>query len=38
MLSRMANLEQQKRMVQLIEPAYLIESDMLAELASVVKK
>lgn len=38
MLSRMANLETQKRMVQLIEPAYLIEADMLSELASVARK
>lgn len=38
MLSRMANLETQKRMVQLIETAYLIEADMLSELASVARK
>ena len=35
LLSRMANLEKQKRMVQLIEPAHLMEDGQLAELASV---
>jgi len=35
MLSRMANLEKQNRMVQLVEPAHLIEAEELAELASV---
>lgn len=34
-LSRMANMEKQKRMVQLLEPAFLIEGDDLESLASV---
>jgi purine-binding chemotaxis protein CheW len=38
MLTRMANLEKQKRMVQLIEPAHLIAADELKALASVAKK
>jgi purine-binding chemotaxis protein CheW len=35
LLSRMANMEKQKRMVQLLEPAYLVEGDELANLAAV---
>ena len=35
LLSRMANMEQQKRMVQLLEPAYLVEGEELAKLAAV---
>lgn len=35
-LSRMANMEKQKRMVQLLEPAFLIEGDELDSLACVV--
>jgi purine-binding chemotaxis protein CheW len=34
-LSRMANMEKQKRMVQLLEPAFLIEGDELESLAGV---
>lgn len=37
LLSRMANLEKQKRMVQLIEPAHLVEGEQLAELAAVTE-
>ncbi len=35
LLSRMANMEKQKRMVQLLEPAFLVEGDELATLAAV---
>jgi purine-binding chemotaxis protein CheW len=35
LLSRMANMEKQKRMVQLLEPAYLVEGEELANLAAV---
>lgn len=35
LLSRMANMEKQKRMVQLLEPAYLVEGEELASLAAV---
>jgi purine-binding chemotaxis protein CheW len=35
LLSRMANLEKQKRMVQLIDPPHLMEKKELAALASV---
>jgi purine-binding chemotaxis protein CheW len=35
LLARMANMEKQKRMVQLIDPAYLIQSEELQTLASV---
>lgn len=35
-LSRMANMEKQKRMVQLLEPNFLIEGDELESLAGVV--
>ncbi|HIJ94376.1 MAG TPA: chemotaxis protein CheW [Desulfuromonadales bacterium] len=35
LLSRMANLEKQKRMVQLLEPTHLVESDQLQELAAM---
>lgn len=35
LLARMANLEKQKRMVQLIAPAYLIEGHELADLATL---
>jgi purine-binding chemotaxis protein CheW len=36
LLARMANLEKQKRMVQLIEPAHLIEAGDLVQLADMV--
>lgn len=35
LLSRMANMEKQKRMVQLLEPAYLVEGEDLESLAAV---
>ena len=35
LLARMANLEKQKRMVQLIEPAYLIDDNDLAQLSAL---
>lgn len=35
LLSRMANMEKQKRMVQLLEPAYLVEGEELSTLAAV---
>ena len=35
LLSRMANMEKQKRMVQLLEPAYLVADEELATLATV---
>lgn len=35
LLSRMANMEKQKRMVQLLEPAYLVEGEDLTTLAAV---
>jgi purine-binding chemotaxis protein CheW len=35
LLSRMANLEKQKRMIQLIEPRYLVEQKELVALAAV---
>jgi purine-binding chemotaxis protein CheW len=35
LLSRMANMEKQNRMVQLLEPAYLVEGEELANLAAV---
>jgi purine-binding chemotaxis protein CheW len=35
LLARMANLEKQKRMVQLIEPAHLIDSGDMAMLAKM---
>jgi purine-binding chemotaxis protein CheW len=35
LLSRMANLEKAKRMIQLLDPAHLVEGPKLAELASV---
>ena len=35
LLSRMANMEKQKRMVQLIDPAHLVEGKELEELSSV---
>jgi purine-binding chemotaxis protein CheW len=35
LLSRIANMEQQKRMVQLLEPAYLVEGEDLTTLAAV---
>ena len=34
LLARMANLEKQKRLVQLIDPAHLVEGDQLASLAA----
>lgn len=37
LLSRMANMEKQKRMVQLIEPLHLIEAKELAELVAVTE-
>jgi purine-binding chemotaxis protein CheW len=38
LLSRMANLEKQKRMVQLLEPSNLMEDDELAQIAAVAKE
>ena len=35
LLARMANMEKQKRMVQLLDPAYLVEGDELKNLAAV---
>jgi purine-binding chemotaxis protein CheW len=35
LLSRMANLEKQKRMVQLLEPAHLVENNHLSDLAAM---
>ena len=35
LLSRMANLEKQKRMVQLLDPAHLMGTEEIAELAAV---
>jgi purine-binding chemotaxis protein CheW len=35
LLSRMANMEKQKRMVQLLDPAFLVEGEELANLAEV---
>jgi purine-binding chemotaxis protein CheW len=35
LLSRMANLEKQKRMLQLLDPVHLLEGSNLAELASL---
>jgi len=35
LLSRMANMEKQKRMVQLLDPSYLVEGDELSNLAAV---
>jgi purine-binding chemotaxis protein CheW len=35
LLARVANLKQQKRMVQLIAPAHLVESRELAEIATL---
>jgi purine-binding chemotaxis protein CheW len=35
LLARMANLEKQKRMVQLISPAHLVQGGELSELASM---
>ena len=35
LLSRMANMEKQKRMVQLLEPAHLVEGEELTNLAAV---
>jgi purine-binding chemotaxis protein CheW len=35
LLARMANLEKQKRMVQLIDPEHLVERDQIASLAAV---
>jgi purine-binding chemotaxis protein CheW len=37
LLSRMANLEKQKRMVQLLDPAHLMEQREIAELAAVAE-
>jgi purine-binding chemotaxis protein CheW len=37
LLSRMANLEKQKRMVQLLDPAWLLEGDELAALATALE-
>lgn len=37
LLSRMANLEKQKRMVQLIEPAHLVEGQELSEIIAVTE-
>lgn len=38
LLSRMANMEKQKRMVQLLDPSHLIEGDDLSSLAAVKGK
>jgi purine-binding chemotaxis protein CheW len=38
LLSRMANLEKQKRMVQLLEPSYLIDNGHLSDLAAISKQ
>ena len=38
LLSRMANLEKQKRMVQLIEPAHLVEGQELAAIVAVTEQ
>ena len=35
MLSRMANMEKQNRMVQLLDPSHLVEGEDLSKLASV---
>jgi purine-binding chemotaxis protein CheW len=35
LLARMANMEKQKRMVQLLDPAYLVEGDELKNIAAV---
>jgi len=35
LLSRMANMEKQKRMVQLLDPAYLVEGEELTSLVAV---
>ena len=35
LLARMANLEKQKRMIQLIEPEHLVEGEQLRELSRV---
>lgn len=37
LLSRMANLEKQKRMVQLLEPSHLVEGDDLSSLSAVAE-
>lgn len=37
LLSRMANLERQKRMVQLVDPSHLVEGKALKELAAVME-
>jgi purine-binding chemotaxis protein CheW len=34
LLARMANLDKQKRLVQLLDPAHLVEGDQLASLAA----
>jgi purine-binding chemotaxis protein CheW len=38
LLSRMANLEKQKRMVQLLEPSHLIDNGHLSDLAAISKQ
>lgn len=38
LLSRMANLEKQKRMIQLLEPSHLVEGEELAQIAAVAKE
>jgi purine-binding chemotaxis protein CheW len=38
LLSRMANLEKQKRMVQLLEPGHLVDNRHLSDLASISKQ
>jgi purine-binding chemotaxis protein CheW len=35
LLARMANMEKQKRMVQLLDPAFLVEGEELENLAAV---
>jgi purine-binding chemotaxis protein CheW len=34
----MANLEKQKRMIQLLEPSHLVEGEELAQIAAVAKE
>jgi purine-binding chemotaxis protein CheW len=35
LLARVANMEKQKRMVQLLDPAYLVDGDALQSLATM---
>jgi purine-binding chemotaxis protein CheW len=38
LLSRMANLEKEKRMIQLVDPSHLVEGEELAQIAAVAKE